>query len=128
MHKLWKKVEESYFKKNLKTTILFQTLFFPVFNHLCISELRRQSADVLEPLTNVVHRKSVTEEFLQVASAAINRLKKFTDDVMEDKSDVSESSEDMSVGIELQCTNIKVPRNSLISDASTEKSDSTLEE
>jgi hypothetical protein len=79
-------------------------------------------------LASVVHRKSVTEEILQVASAAIHRLKKFTDDVLEDRSDVSECSEDISHGIELQSTNLTAPRNSLISDVSTEKSDSALDE
>ena len=44
---------------------------------------KRQSVDFLEPIMSVTHRKSVTEELLEVASSAIQRLRKFTDDVLE---------------------------------------------
>ncbi|XP_053408727.1 uncharacterized protein LOC123559383 isoform X2 [Mercenaria mercenaria] len=92
------------------------------------NELRRQSVEFLEPLASVVHRKSVTDEILQVASAAIHRLRKFTDDVLEDRSDPSVSSEEMPLGIELQSTNLKAPRNSLINDSSSDKTDKTVDE
>ncbi|WAR05570.1 hypothetical protein MAR_020939 [Mya arenaria] len=45
---------------------------------------KRKSVDFLGPLVTVTHRKSVTEELLDVASAAIHRLRKFTDVVLDD--------------------------------------------
>ncbi|WAR05560.1 AARA-like protein [Mya arenaria] len=45
---------------------------------------KRESVDFMGPLVTVTHRKSVTEELLDVASAAIHRLRKFTDGVLDD--------------------------------------------
>lgn len=90
------------------------------------AEERRQSVDHTEPLVGYAHRKSITEELLEVASAAIHRLRKFTDDVLEDTREISKA-EDCLLGIELQNTHYPTPRTSVSGDASsgnTEANDS----
>lgn len=83
------------------------------------NELRRRSVDFIEPLLNAAHRKSVTDEILEVASSAIHRLRKFamTDDVSDEKSDISEADEKL-LGIELENMNLHARNNSLISETS----------
>lgn len=62
------------------------------------SEQRRQSVDFLEPYNSGhIKRKSMTEEIIEVASAAILRLKKFAEEEITSDDDVS--------SVELEPTN-----------------------
>ncbi|KAL4229590.1 hypothetical protein ACF0H5_012628 [Mactra antiquata] len=49
------------------------------------NEQRRQSVDFLQARISNIKRKSVTDDIIEVASAALQRIKNFTDDVLEDK-------------------------------------------
>lgn len=68
------------------------------YTDFSFSEQRRQSVDFLEPYNSGhIKRKSVTEEIMEVASAAILRLKKFAEEEMTSDDDVS--------SVELEPTN-----------------------
>lgn len=69
-------------------------------------------------MVNAAHRKSVTDEILEVASSAIHRLKKFalTDEDSDDKSEIPESTDERLLGIELENMNLTARNNSLASD------------
>jgi hypothetical protein len=72
--------------------------------------------DFLEIPSSLVHRKNVTEEILEVASAAIQKLKKFKDDVLEDNDGYYSSPGEF--GMELKPANITASRNSIGFDSS----------
>ena len=57
-----------------------------------VTDQHLTSIDCLPPLVGVVHRKSVPEEILEVASAAIQRIKKFKDEVLEEIEDENDKS------------------------------------
>lgn len=87
------------------------------------------SVEQTEPLEGYVHRMSITEELLEVASTAMHRLRKFTDDVLEDTRGISKA-EDCLLGIELQNTHYLTPRTSISGDApsgNTEANDSEMD-
>ena len=64
-----------------------------------------------QPFNGNIHRKSVTDEILEVASAAIQRLKRFAEDVSEE-----ERSESDTLELELESTKLCLSKQTSNSD------------